>query len=888
MRLGTLRQVSHVMKSYILSALAFILLFPILSKAQLTVIPTHPAAVLASKLAGSGITITSPVLTCPVLANGTFTSVATPILIDSGIVLTTGRAINTAGTEAFLASVNNGAAGDPALTTLAGTTTFDACTLEFDFVPKGDTVSFNYQFGSEEYINSTCGQYNDAFAFFISGPGIPGVQNMALVPGTNIPVTVNSINSGVPGPPGWPGFCDITNCTSMGPGSPFTTYYINNTGGTLVTYRGYTTKLKAQHWVTPCSTYHLKMSIADAANGLYDSGVFIEAGSLSTNSYVFKRNDSIGHTINGIPNAIVRGCDPDTMYVLSGRVATSPQKVYFTYTGTAIHGTDFSAPDSATIATGDTSVYIIINGNPSTPTGPKTITIYLSSAFSCGNLDTISLTLLDAPTASITTPDTSICLGHTIQLHTTGSAGLVYNWTPGATLSSASAMEPFATPVANTTYTMSATLPLSGCPPIAQAVSVSVNVADMHIVTPDTTICKNEYVKIITAGTPGLAYSWTPIATVNIPNHNSPIVTPVTTTTYSVTAISPTDGCTAFDQITITVIDPVITITNPTPAICYGYNVKLLVTGNPSYTYHWDPATGLDDPNIQEPFAGPLTATTYTVTAKDPVLGCTTSAVATVTVLPRVIPTAWTPKPICLDEPAPLYSEPSGIEFTYQWDGPNGYSSILQNPFIRRADISTQGFYTVTVTNTNTGCFGTDTTYVIVGGAIPAFTFVTPDQSIELGSSVQLDARGATMYTWVPNDGSLSNPNINNPIATPSVTTTYAVIAFDSLGCKNIDSVTIEVNSEDGVYIPSAFTPDGDGLNDLFRAARMGSYTLLEMNVFDRWGQLIYHHEGNDRTGWDGTVNGQPATMGTYYYIFILSDRNRMEKVVKGDVTLIR
>lgn len=876
------------MKRYILAALTAVLFFPICSYSQLTVVPTHPAAVLASKLAGGGITISSPVLTCPVLAHGTFTSVATPIIIDSGVVLTTGRAINTAGLETFLASINNGAPGDPALTTLAGTTTFDACSLEFDFVPKGDTVSFNYQFGSEEYINSTCGQYNDAFAFFISGPGIIGADNMALVPGTNIPVTVNSINSGVPGPPGWPGFCNIVNCTSMGPGSPFTTYFVNNTGGTQITYRGYTTKLKAQHWVTPCSTYHLKMSVADAANGLYDSGVFIEAGSLSTNTYLFKRNDSIGHTINGIPNAIVRGCSPDTMIVLSDLVATSPQKVYFTYTGTAVHGVDFTAPDSATIATGDTSVAILISGIPSSVVGTKTITIYLSSAFSCGNTDTISLNLLDAPTASIITPDTTICLGHTIQLHAAGSVGLVYNWSPGATLSSSVAMEPFATPVANTAYTMSATLPLSGCIPISRVVNVSVNTANMYIVTPDTAICKNKSVQIVTAGSPGLAYSWTPLGTVNIPNHPTPIVTPSVTTTYSVTATSPVDGCTAYDQVTITVIDPTINILNPAPFICYGKQVKINVSGDPSYIYSWQPATGLDDPNIQEPNAGPLTPTTYTVTAQDPVLGCTTTAVATVSILPRVRPTAWTPKPICLDEPAALYSEPTGAEYDYDWAGPDGYVSGMQNPYIKRAHIGTQGVYTVTVTNMTTGCQGTDTTYVVVGGASLVFTYVTPDQSIPLGSSVQLDARGAVMYTWTPNDGSLSNPNINNPVATPSVTTTYAVVAFDSLGCRNIDSVTIEVESEDGVFIPSAFTPDGDGLNDLFRVARKGSYTLLEMNVYDRWGQRVYHHEGDDRSGWDGTFNGQPAIMGTYYYVCILSDRNRMEKAVKGDVTLIR
>lgn len=863
------------------------LLFPIVSYSQLTVVPTHPAAVLAAKLAGPGISISSPVLTCAGVANGTFVSVLTPITIDSGVILTSGRAINTAGPESFLASNNNGTPGDPALTTLAGTTTFDACTLEFDFVPNGDTVSFNYQFGSEEYVNSTCGQYNDAFAFFISGPGIIGTQNMALVPGTNIPVTVNSINSGVPGPPGWPGFCNIANCTSMGPGSPFTTYFINNTGGTQVTYKGYTSKLRAYHSVTPCSTYHLKMSVADAANSLYDSGVFIEAGSLSTNTYVFKKSDSIGHTINGIPHAIVRGCDPAIITVLNGRVATSPQKVYFTYGGTAIHGTDFSAPDSATIAAGDTSVVFPISGNPSSPTGPQTIVVYLSSAFSCGITDTITLTLLDAPTASITTPDTAICLGNTIQLHVAGSTGLVYSWLPPASLSSTSVMEPFASPLANTVYTMTATLPLSGCAPIVRSVSVDVNMIDMHIITPDTTICIGSTVRIFISAIAGLSYTWTPSATLDAVNVQNPRATPTATTTYSVSAISP-DGCLAYDQITITVSNPVISITNPAPSICYGTQVHMTVTGNPSYIYHWEPPTGLDDPDIQEPFAGPLTNTTYTLTATVPVLMCKTTATATVNILPRVIATAWTLKPICIDEPAELRSLPNGPNLAYSWNGPDGFVSMLQNPFIKRARIETEGIYSVVITNTVTGCSGSDTAFIKVGGASLILTKVTPDQSITLGSSIQLGADGAVLYTWVPNDGSLDNPNINNPVATPTVTTTYAVIAFDSLGCKNIDSVTIEVVNDDNIFIPSAFTPDGDGLNDLFRPARTGNYTLMEMNVYDRWGKLVYHKEGNGRDGWDGTINGMPAAMGTYYYVFIFNDKNRVERLMKGDVTLIR
>jgi gliding motility-associated-like protein len=859
------------------------------ANAQLTVVPNHTATVLATKLAGPGITVTSPVLTCAAAANGTFTAVATPIVIDSGIILTSGRSINTTGTEAFLASFNNGTPGDPALAALAGTTTFDACILEFDFVPKGDTVSFNYQFGSEEYINSTCGQYNDAFAFFISGPGITGTQNMALVPGTNIPVTVNTINSGVPGPPGWPGFCNIANCTSMGPGSPFTTYFVNNTGGTLVTYRGYTQKLTAFHRVTPCSTYHLKMTVADAANSLYDSGVFIEAGSLKTNSYMFKRSDSIGHTIAGIPNAFVKGCTPAPITVLNSRATGTPQKVYFTYGGTAIQGVDFTGPDSATIAPGDTSVIISLAGIPTTPGGIKTLFIYLSSPFSCGTIDTLALNILDGPLADIVTPDTSICLGSSFQIRVAGSMGLFYSWTPAGSLSSVTAMEPIAAPLVNTTYTMTATLPLSGCPPIIKDVSVVVNTASLIVITPDTTVCIGENVQLQVSGTAGLSYSWTPGSTLSNPNIQNPVASPMVTTIYTVSGVSATGGCPAVpQQVTITVVNPVINILTPNTSVCLGVPLNILVNGDPGYTYSWTPAAGLSDATIKDPIATPNERTTYTVTATVPVLGCTVKASVTISLLPEIIAHSSKGISVCLKQSIELNVDPQGSNYGYQWAGPSGFNSVLASPFIRYAMPANEGVYTVTVTDLTTGCKGSDTSFVKVGNDSLALMDITPDQTIPFGSSIQLNAANAVLYTWTPNDGSLDNPNINNPVATPKTRTTYIVYGVGKNGCLDVDSVTIDVSFEDDIFVPSGFTPNGDGINDVFRVSGHRYFKFVDMSVFNRWGQLVYHSEGGDNSGWDGDFNGMKTDMGTYSYHIIISKAEGVQQSYKGTVTLIR
>jgi len=200
---------------------------------QLVVTPDQTAAVLANTLAGTGTAIFSPTLTCPGIANGIFTFTGPILGMSSGILLTNGHSAACAGPEGTLVSFNDGAPGDPAITALlpGGVNSYDACILEFDIVPTSDTISFQYQFGSEEYRNAVCSEYTDLFAFFISGPGITGTVNMALVPGTTIPVEINSVNNG--------GLGTISgvshaNCTGLGAGSPFTAYYIDNTGGGFI------------------------------------------------------------------------------------------------------------------------------------------------------------------------------------------------------------------------------------------------------------------------------------------------------------------------------------------------------------------------------------------------------------------------------------------------------------------------------------------------------------------------------------------------------------------------------------------------------------------------------------------------------------------------------
>lgn len=261
------------MRVFITAILSFLTGF--VGQAQ-TISTNKTAAQLAAALAGPGVVVTNATLTCPSNANGTYTGGTNNLSIANGILLTTGDAAAVSNQASYFEDLNNLAAGDGDLDVLSGNPTFDACVLEFDLTASGDAVNFRYQFGSEEYPGFTCTQYNDIFAFFISGPGYGTPTNIAIVPGTNIPVAINSVNGGSP-----TGAGVIGNCTGMGPGSPFPAYFIDNQNQPPPVYDGLTTVLNARATVQPCSTYHLKLAIADASDGRYNSGVFLEQGSLT-------------------------------------------------------------------------------------------------------------------------------------------------------------------------------------------------------------------------------------------------------------------------------------------------------------------------------------------------------------------------------------------------------------------------------------------------------------------------------------------------------------------------------------------------------------------------------------------------------------------------------
>jgi hypothetical protein len=234
-------------------------------------------------LIGSGVSISNVSYTGATNAAGKFTCPGCSLGLDSGIIFSSGQI--TAATGPNVSTNTSGVFGTPgnALldTVVAPLSTWDAALIEFDFQVSSDTLLFDYRFASEEYPEWVCNSYFDVFGFFVTGPNPSGGSynnhNIALIPGTTLPVGINSVNPGVPGSSSGGGLCNLPNQSLA-----YSAYYIDNTAGTELEFDGMTVTLTAQLAVVPCDTYHVQLIVADGSDQIYDSGVMLKANSFSS------------------------------------------------------------------------------------------------------------------------------------------------------------------------------------------------------------------------------------------------------------------------------------------------------------------------------------------------------------------------------------------------------------------------------------------------------------------------------------------------------------------------------------------------------------------------------------------------------------------------------
>lgn len=382
-------------------------------------------------------------------------------------------------------------------------------------------------------------------------------------------------------------------------------------------------------------------------------------------------------------------------------------------------------------------------------------------------------------------------------------------------------------------------------------------------ITPNTTICPGQGATLTVSG--GSNYLWS-----NGQTTSSITLTPGTTTTYSVVASAGACSDTAVATITV----------NPGPMVnagmditaCTGTAVTLTASGGAGYSW----SSGQTTSSV---IVTPATTTGYTVIATD-ANGCTGIDSVTAVITPSIVANAGPDISMCAGESVILNAS-GGTG--YDWFPSSGLSSSTQPGTTASPSVTTQ--YTVVVTSGSCPP-ATDsvTVYVKPAPAASAWSNVT----ITAGNSATLSASGGATYAW-------NNGSITSTIAVaPAATTVYCVTVTDANGCTDSECITVFVEQTDcssagELYLPNAFSPNGDGQNDVLKVY-YGNYACLKtfkLIIYNRWGEKVFE-TSDPAAGWDGKFRGKyPDTaVFTYFLKATLSDSQQINK--KGSVSLLR
>lgn len=369
--------------------------------AQLSVTAESNDTVFIYSLAGAGVTVSNLTRTCADSASGYFNSTAANVGIDSGIVLTSGSILNTLGPNSSgSAGTLNGSMGDDDLNELIpGYYTYEACVIEFDMAVLADTVRISYVFGSEEYLEYVGSGFNDIFAFWVSGPGITDTVNIATIPDTDIPVSINNLNS-----------------------TSYSDYYVYNGDGFedpyisdpfYIQYDGITAVMEGKIATMPGETYHMKIAVADAGDGIFDTGVFLKTGSLGS---LRLASNYYGE---GYSTMAQEKCTNGYLEFTNLAPGTADMVLDFHISGTAVNGEDYELIDNQVIipAGFETALLPILPIEDSETEGDETIILQLYNPQSGYIYQTIELILKDGMAADYT-------------YENTGATYMFYNSTP--------------------------------------------------------------------------------------------------------------------------------------------------------------------------------------------------------------------------------------------------------------------------------------------------------------------------------------------------------------------------------------------------------------------------------------------------------------------------
>jgi len=746
------------------------------------------------------------------------------------------------------------------------------------------------------------------------------VQPFTCTGGERIPVTAGilplpNVNAGV----------DISICNG-------TSTDLSATGATTYSWNNGVPSGAGPHTVTPNSTTIYTVT-GTASNGCIDTDdVTVTVNSLPVLTSV---NDttcsgrSLNLTVSGAKSYVWSpGTNLDNPNVASPTFTSSiPGNYSYTITGTGINGcvgtttlvaTVDSNPCLHVVTIADTIICegesatlraIITDGGPAPFTttwdngvpsgaGPHTVSPTATTTYTATVSDqngrtvvaSATITVNPLPLANAGTPKELNCANPTITLNgSTTSVGSVYNWSGPGIISGGNTL----TPIVNTAGAYTITITSNkGCVNTGQVtVTENKKAPNVSAGSAGELTCKMPQITLGgSSSTMGATYNWSGSGVVSGKTTLTPIVN--VAGVYTLTVTDPSNGCTSTDQVTITENKVFPTVNAGSDmTICSGDPVTLTASGTAT-TYSWN--NGVVD---GVPF-NPISTKKYTLTGVNAINGCSSTSSVSIAVLKCSPPTASFVLPkstLCLGECISIQNNSGGIPTpTYIWlfTGADSSNSVSVNPESICWN-NVPGTYTVTLLAAN--ILGTDTiTKTIKINEIPVVK-ASPDAYIIAGTDVDLSATVSSLsgvflngtYSWTP-DTYLRCSNCQYTTALEvGDTIIYTVTYEDEAGCKGTDQVAVyaEIVYEYGV--PTGFSPNGDGSNDVLFVEGNHLFTSILFTIYNRYGQKVFETI-DPKEGWDGTHNGKLLNPGVFAYRLNVSLNNGVYRETSGNVTLIK
>lgn len=546
---------------------------------------------------------------------------------------------------------------------------------------------------------------------------------------------------------------------------------------------------------------------------------------------------------------------------------------------TASGGTSYTWSPGATLNTTNGANVV------ASPTGNTTYTV-IGFDGTCSNTSTIQISIAAAVNPTVNSSSPNYCIGgNPVTLTANGAS--TYTWSPAISLNTNTGAVVSATPQVNTTYTLTGAI--GSC---TADRTISINVipeSTVGITAANNPICIGGTGTNLT-GSGAVSYTWAPSGTVG----NSINVNPTTNTTYTV--IGQTSiGCVTLPSVITVSVNPPInpTVSASTPSVCSTKTLNLSVLpSGPGFSYTWTPtaqiqgststATIIARPNI-------IGNVVYSVTVFNGI--CAETQTISIQSFECIPPTSSfttiTSNSVCTTECVTFTATSTGGQpLSYQWIFPGGTPSSSTDPE-PEVCYSAKGNYSVTLITTSP--FGSDTTrknnYINVAD-IPDFVVAFGDTLVKIGQSAPISAIGADFYSWSPG-ASVACPTCSNTTAQPITTTEYVVTGYNSPVCFKTDTILVRVDPTCGdFFVPNAFSPNGDGLNETINVHGFCLKTFT-LQIFNRWGEKVF--ETSSKTdSWDGTYKGKALDTGVFVYKADGTTIDNKTFSIKGNITLIR